>query len=305
MNSIILKTLDEKNLHNSKINPKAFPEPDIPADEAWAEMKNLLTSEPGKLRHIKSARPALIRAFFYTGVAIAAVALTTYFLSSRPSQIKTQPVTYHTEDTPRKNILPDGTIAFLDRHSSIKEIVKENEEPVFSIQGAAYFECDRRDNRQASHIQAGSFDVSLSNGKAYILFDAASGISSVHVDSGTVIIETNGQKTTLESGQSIWFDENAKRLGSKERTDINLFSYATGIFQFSDAPLQEVAASIGKAYGVQIILKSKNLYNCRITTRFDNKSLKEILDVMSYTLNFEYSIDETNKRVLLTGNGCE
>ena len=86
--------------------------------------------------------------------------------------------------------------------------------------------------------------------------------------------------------------------------DPNLFSYANRIFEFHDTPFKEATGFIEKAYGVKIVTENNNLYNCRITTKFDNKSIEEILDILAYTLSFEYTFDEKNKQVLITGDGC-
>jgi hypothetical protein len=69
-------------------------------------------------------------------------------------------------------------------------------------------------------------------------------------------------------------------------------------------PFREASAYIEKAYGVTFIVKNNKLDNCTITTRFDNKPLEEILDILGYTLAFEYEIDKTKNQVIISGNGC-
>lgn len=74
--------------------------------------------------------------------------------------------------------------------------------------------------------------------------------------------------------------------------------------EFSNTPFKEAAAFLENAYGVTIIVKNDAIYNCTITTRFDNKSLEEILDILGYTLAFEYKIDQTSNQVIISGDGC-
>lgn len=76
------------------------------------------------------------------------------------------------------------------------------------------------------------------------------------------------------------------------------------VFEFSNMPFKDVVAYIEKAYGVKFIINNLKLYNCTITTRFDNKSLEEILDVLGYTLAFEYEIDKSKNQVTISGDGC-
>jgi len=90
----------------------------------------------------------------------------------------------------------------------------------------------------------------------------------------------------------------------KQKADVNLYSYATRIFDFTDTPLKVAAAAIEKTYGITILFENQKLYRCRITTRFDNKTLKEMLDIMAYTLKFKYYINEKSRQVFVTGYGC-
>jgi hypothetical protein len=80
-------------------------------------------------------------------------------------------------------------------------------------------------------------------------------------------------------------------------------NYINKVFEFNNTPFKEAAGYIEKAYGVTIVLKG-NFNHCTITTRFDNKPLNEILDILAYTLAFEYTIDEKNRQVTISGDGC-
>ena len=83
-----------------------------------------------------------------------------------------------------------------------------------------------------------------------------------------------------------------------------LLILTTEFFEFSNTPFKEAAGFIEKAYGVKIIIENNKLDHCKITTRFDNKSLEEILDILGYTLAFEYSIDKNKNQVIISGDGC-
>ena len=85
---------------------------------------------------------------------------------------------------------------------------------------------------------------------------------------------------------------------------IAYFDSANKVFEFSNMPFGKVAAYIAKAYRVKFIIENSKLENCTITTRFDNASLEEMLDVMGVTLTFEYEIDKTKNQVIISGDGC-
>ncbi|OQP42806.1 hypothetical protein A4H97_11640 [Niastella yeongjuensis] len=72
--------------------------------------------------------------------------------------------------------------------------------------------------------------------------------------------------------------------------------------EFESTPFKNVAEHMEKEFDIKIILKG-NVGERRITTRFDSVTLKQMLDVMAYTLAFEYKIDKGNKQVTISGNG--
>ena len=72
--------------------------------------------------------------------------------------------------------------------------------------------------------------------------------------------------------------------------------------EFNDMPFKKVTEYMEKEFDIKVILKG-NVGEGRITTRFDSITLKKMLDVMAYTLAFEYKIDKGNKQVTIVGNG--
>ena len=71
--------------------------------------------------------------------------------------------------------------------------------------------------------------------------------------------------------------------------------------EFNDTPFKKVAVYMEKEFDIKVILKG-NVGERRITTRFDSITVKKMLDVMAYTLAFEYKIDKGNKQVTISGN---
>ncbi|HEY1201780.1 MAG TPA: DUF4974 domain-containing protein [Niastella sp.] len=98
--------------------------------------------------------------------------------------------------------------------------------------------------------------------------------------------EATPLRDTLPDGSIVYFDATHK------------------VFEFTTMPFGKVATYIGRAYGVKFIINNSKIENCTITTRFDNKSLEEIMDVIAFTLAFEYEIDKTKNQVIITGDGC-
>jgi len=287
------------------MNQKNYPDPDIPADEAWAEMKQLLHATPGNTPPRKIGKSNLLKPFVYAGTGMLIVSFVTYFLLKQKPEKQQTAITYHSQNKPIKDSLSDGTIIFLDKNSSLVEVSGTNKGSAISIKGAAYFPEISSNPLKPERIRVGSLELMPRNAGIYLSYDSVSEMSLIYVQSGIADVKANGEKIKLNVGEAIQYDEKTKQIQLKQKMNVNKFSYATMIFEFNDSPLQEAVESIEKAYGVTFEIENKKLYACRITTRFDNKSLKEVLDVMAYTLNFEYTLDQKTKRVIISGNGCE
>lgn len=189
--------MDDKNIHTPLLPSGPYPEPGIPVEEAWGQMKKLLDTAAGPLPAGKPAHSVIKKFFIYGSAGLAAVVVIMYFLLyNKPPQNSSKKIQASEDSTGSKPILPGRTTVFPNRHSRIS-------------------------------------------------------------------------------------------------------------FDFTDTPLYKAVASLEKAYGTTIVFANNKLSGCRITTRFDNKTLEEILDIMAYTLHFEYSLDEKSNKVILNGKGCD
>lgn len=73
-------------------------------------------------------------------------------------------------------------------------------------------------------------------------------------------------------------------------------------FQFDDMPLKKVAVYMEKGFDIKVILKG-DIGERRITTRVEHIKLKQLLDIITITLDCKYKIDERNKQVTISVNG--
>lgn len=112
------------------------------------------------------------------------------------------------------------------------------------------------------------------------------------------------KKETPQTPQVKQMNEGRPRRDTLADGSIAYFDSANKVFEFTSMPFGKVAAYIAKAYDVKFIIKNSKLENCTITTRFDNASLEQMLDVIAFTLSFEYKIDKTKKQVIISGDGC-
>lgn len=76
-----------------------------------------------------------------------------------------------------------------------------------------------------------------------------------------------------------------------------MLGWKDGIIYFKNANESDLVEKLKGWYGVDIQIKNQPTKTIDISTRFDNVSLENVLESLSYTLGFEYSID--NKKVII------
>jgi ferric-dicitrate binding protein FerR (iron transport regulator) len=300
--------LDKKKLHIDAANGKSYPQPDVPVQEAWNNMKELLGQGP-------AAAPASHSGFkqwiaksagkLMMGAGAIIVALVVTWFVNKKEQLRPSPkVTYNSKRYPAVDTLADGTIAFLDTLSTIAVTTTAAKGKQISIDnGGCYFRQLNKNGAAPWQLKAGPAYIVPHNANIYVSFDTTTAIAVVQVQTGSAELQMGEEKLQIAAGESVRFNTKKEVLQNREKVNPNMFSYASKVFEFSSTPFKQAVGYIEKAYGVTIILKG-NFDNCTITTRFDNKPLTEMLDIMGYTLAFDYKIDEKKKQVIISGDGC-
>ncbi len=72
---------------------------------------------------------------------------------------------------------------------------------------------------------------------------------------------------------------------------------------FDQTPMTEVARTLERWYGVTVLLDRPELANCPLTATFEGQSLREVMDLMTRTGRFHYTL--TNASLTIRGQGCQ
>ncbi|MBS1509888.1 MAG: DUF4974 domain-containing protein [Bacteroidetes bacterium] len=294
--------MDDKAHYADHVKHDGYPEPDIPADEAWDAMQQMLQHSSDVPERPNGISRALLKYISYACAGIIAVLVLLFYSHhvTRPSKIIT---VWQTANQIQQDSLPNGTICFADEFSQL-QLLPDRDTVYTLTSGGVFFPAT--ENNQPVRLQQGSLLIEGHHGGFLVQQDSAGTIASVHVQKGFVLLTLPGKSPMkINEGESIHFNERENYLSEKGKVNPNLYSYATLVFEFNDTPLPEAAALIGKAYGVTIQFSNGRLLRCRITTRLDNKTLQDALDIIGYTLNFTYTIGQQKKIVYITGEGCE
>ena len=128
----------------------------------------------------------------------------------------------------------------------------------------------------------------------------AEGRVAVEVPAGT---QTDGvQRREVTAGEAVTYEKEVASLVTAPPPGPNENAWVTGILNFEDVPLGEVVTVLEDYYNVNIETQNPALKNCRIRITFEQESLDNVLEQLSFIGYFDVTMDGDN--FLLDGDGC-
>ncbi len=211
----------------------------------------------------------------------------------------------------RKTVtLPDGSVVQMNAESTLtfpEKFTGKSREVILS--GESFFEIKKDSKRPFSidteqlrtTVLGTSFNIKANEGAAV----------EVTVATGRVQVATrdekeNGESETLIASpkQQIVWDGRSRKLFKKEVELESYLSWKEDVFFFENTPLQEVIRQLEKRYAVDLILIDDALLHCKITGKYKNEGLKNILEGLRFINGIEYHI-ETPKKITINGKPCQ
>lgn len=196
-------------------------------------------------------------------------------------------------------LLPDGTHVILNENSvlSYPEFFDKNKRNV-ALVGQAFF--DVKKNKRAAFIIKGRNSTISVLGTAFDVL-AQEKYSEINVLRGSVRVSsnTNKENVTLIKDQRVIVESD--KLTTFESLDQNSLAWRSNELDFESATLNEVSKILSSHFDV-IVLVDENIKTCRITSKMNDMSLEEILEVLDLIANVKSSISEG--KVTLSGPSC-
>ena len=261
------------------------------ADKAW---NRFLEKESRAKRSRQWMRFAKVFIGNAAAVALLLIGIFSFFqLQQRPEMKK------HTYSQNEALELPDGTKVTLNKAASLEypeEFLASTRE--ITIFGEAFFNV-APDSEKPFIVKAGDYRIKVL-GTRFNVKEIRSDIFEVYVTEGKVAVYSTGN------------EENAKNLlpgdlivlKPEESYDYkpagrNYLSWKTNELVFNNTPLDNVMKQLQGHYG-QAVRVDNDLANHRLTARFKDKSLDEVLEIMQ--LIFDFKIDEQEDKIFLSVN---
>jgi transmembrane sensor len=252
--------------------------------------------------------------FIFWSAAAAVVAVMTMFIvlnKSRQAALSVDQITWVTKTSnPGKitNILlPDSTEIWLNAGSSISfpDNIRRASFRTVKLNGEAFFKVKRdpkhpfivRSLNIQTRVLGTSFnirawknsspEVTVLTGKVAVSRDSAG------VQSKAIHLVPN-QKGVCDLGSGLLHLENI------DDAQVAI-GWRQGKMAFDQAPIETVFEAIERRYGVQIIA-DRAFKACKLTARFDNVSINEVLKTIQMTLDIRYTINK--QTIYIKGGKC-
>lgn len=271
----------------------------LPDKEAFfQQIKNSVRSQqPAKVHPLKKTKFWLSIAAGFLFI-ISAAFLFTIFLKNQTSPVAV--ISRQTQQQILRDTLSDGTLAIVNSHSTLVYPAQFNKsERNVQLNGEAWFNVTANAARPFV-ITAGPIRVKVI-GTSFNVRNNSENIV-VTVKTGVVRMISNTDSITLQAGKKGIYNIKTGKFLIENTFRPNEIGYATRIFNFENASLQEIAAQLEKAYNITILFNNHKLKNCTMSSSFDNKTVEYIFEVLAMTLNIQYKIE--NKTVYISGNSC-
>jgi transmembrane sensor len=207
----------------------------------------------------------------------------------------------------RELTLPDDSRILLEEDSRIA-YPDDFAERTLTLEGAARFSVTS-DPQRPFTIQAGDLKTTVLGTQFTVRAYPNEERASVKVAEGRVAVEAPAgqqagvpQRREVAAGEAVEYQKQASSLVAAPPPGPNENAWVTGVLTFEDVPLGEVVTVLEDYYNVTIKTQNPALNNCRIRITFEQESLDNVLEQLSFIGDFEVAMDSDT--FLLDGDGC-
>lgn len=272
------------------------PDQTVNTGESWQRFRELRKAKANQPRFVQ------LRSWMTRAAAVLLICTVSYWIwdfQQRP----TDHILVENVEQQSDIILPDGTKVWLNKHSQLsypKEFSSAERRVMLS--GEAYFEVVR-DTEKPFLINGDNTEVRVLGTSFNVHTTEAQ--TEVIVNSGKVAFyeqDNPEAQISLQAGDKGIYHSVDSRLVKTKNLDNNYLSWKTGQLILRNSTLEEALEAINRHYGVQVTLENPVMAQCRITTRFDDQPLQEVIEEINLLLGATF--DQTTNGYVLKGDKC-
>lgn len=257
----------------------------IPVEQHWQALRTRINVSDAKIVSIKSRKSRTLRLVIAGTAAAAAIALVLVFRGATKAEYQT----FEAFATPINVVLPDSTVVYLNKNSKVRFLpgfgkqhrnIEQTGQAFYQVMPNTRVSFKVKTSHSVVKVLGTSFDL-----KSY----AEDGAEQLAVLSGAVSYEPAGNAggaKVLRAGQSATL-ANGTAAVNGDFPEKQL--YWNGNLVFENEKLENIARVLESYYKVKITLGQVQLGGSNFTGTFEREELKEVLDVICYSLNLRYT----------------
>ena len=202
--------------------------------------------------------------------------------------------------SPEEHILPDGTIVLLSSNSTLvypKEFAEDKRDVEF--EGLAYFSVSK-DKTRPFTILAPESKVRVL-GTSFSVRAYKGDISEeVFLEEGSVSLSSNKSEIMLVPGEIASVNTASNKISKSVNLNKNITAWKSRELIFDNDPMDYVFTELERYYGKSFLVKDREILALRFNGQFKDLSIDAMLEVLTYTLDFSYTVNDEN--IVLTNN---
>lgn len=195
--------------------------------------------------------------------------------------------------------LSDGSVVHLNAGSSIQlpEQFNDDLREVHLLKGEAFFEV-HKDSLRPFVIHTGDVQTKVLGTSFNVKFDETT--TEVAVKSGLVSVGNSQRSELLTVNEKLTLKGNNF---VREQADLeSILAWRNNTLIIDNLNLADAATKIEMWYGVEISFANTAIQECKISGKYKNQTLENVLKAIAYATEIEFEIK--NKEVKISGKGC-
>lgn len=202
-------------------------------------------------------------------------------------------------------MLPDSSQVWLNRDSKLAY------DPDFGgakrevqLEGEAFFEV-RKDPRRPFIIRTKATQTKVLGTSFNLRAYPEEETVELEVATGRVAFSSKSRsaEVIVTPGYAAKLDRESTEIDHYSSPGGNAWAWKSGRLEFEGQPLREVLQDLERYYQVELKLQNPAIANCRFTGSFEHAALEGVLQVLSASLQLEYS-QQDDQTFTLSGQGC-
>lgn len=264
--------------------------------KAWEQSRIYLSGEMNANERFSHFRQLIIkrrtRRITYAASTAAAVVLFMLMIQLFMPSSDASLLTVVTADQKKEVVLPDGSIIWLNRNSTIQYPENFASHREVHLTGEAYF--DVTDNKEQPFIVETSHLAIHVLGTRFVVTDYNEGeIAQAVLESGKIQLRAGAadEEFLLHPGQMLTYDRalGEARLESVDAT--NFTGWINNRLVFENTLLTDVFVQLEKWYGVRIECKDVDILQTPVSFTIDTETKEEILNILQVVAPFTWKLE--------------